>query len=128
MSNFNVWISKATVWRGHVDVPVGAEGSKGETGQEMLSEGHQTQSRSWKICGILIHVKSPILWKRLVLQLNKSSDLKQTFFHLLFETLNHRKLGFKQLGKHDMKLSKQLLHNYLNLYLQNSKAFEHYLF
>lgn len=39
MSNFNVWISKATVWRGHVDVPERAEGSKGETGQEMLSEG-----------------------------------------------------------------------------------------
>lgn len=43
MSNFSVWISKPTVWKGHVDVPEGAEDNQEEVAQGMLGEGHQTQ-------------------------------------------------------------------------------------
>lgn len=60
--------------------PEGAEGSEEEAAQGMLGEGHQTQSGSWKICGVLIYVKSPILWKRSVLQLNIIEDFYSPSF------------------------------------------------
>lgn len=46
MSNFRVRISKAALWKGHGDVPEGAEDSKEEAAQGMLAERHQTQSGS----------------------------------------------------------------------------------